>query len=813
MVSPAQDNQTPNAGPDRATVNDRAFAQTAQPIAVADFDGRIVRVNRAFEEMTGYSADDIATLTIADLTPTGWRALADRTLSQVRATGISARYEKEYRRKDGRLVPVEVAVDLDRDEGGVPVGYFAFITDIGERKRMETALRDSEERFRRLYDEAPVGYYEIDEAGTIIRINRTGCEMLGYGRDELLGHSVADLVPEEFREGDLRALAAMFREGGSPRPRGKMATERTFLTKDGRRMNIVVEERLDRDDRGRVVGLRGTLQDVTEQVRMERDLVASERRARALFEGIEDAVIVHAPEGPILDVNASACRLFGYTRDEFLTLSTRDIDDPEFAAGYNERVGHQFRKGRLLCEGRQRAKDGRAIPVDINTSTIDFEGRRSILAVVRDVTERQALEMTRRELAEAQARSALDLEAKNRALTESEARYRQLTEGSLDAVIVADRDGRIVLFNPSAARTFGWSADEVLGQSLTTLMPEGLRDSHDIGITRYLETRDPRLVGKTVEVQGLRKNGETFPLELSLNAIELAGELQFIGSIRDQTERQRMRAMLARSDKLASIGLLSAGVAHEINNPLAYVGNNLAVLERDLKGVLVMMEHYESAHGALAATVPDVLRAVEELSEEIDWPYIREHLEHILARTRDGVQRVANIVQNLRGLARTAPPKLEPASLPDLVSSGLEMIQGRLRRQSITSEVDHGDVPRISCVPSQIGQVILNLLINATQAVEARTNGKDEGGMIQVTTRQEGEYGAITVADNGDGIDPEHLPHLFDPFFTTKPVGEGTGLGLSISHGIVTGHGGRIEVEPRPGGGTVFRVLLPLKPT
>ena len=202
-------------------MNDRAFAQTAQPIAVADFDGRIIRVNRAFEELTGYSTEEVATLTIADLTPTYWRAVADQTLSQVRATGKSARYEKEYVRKDGRLVPVEVAVDLDRDERGVPVGYFAFITDISERKRMETALRDSEERFRRLYDEAPVGYYEIDEGGTITRINQTGCEMLGYGRDELLGRSIADLVPEPFREGDLRRSPRS--SGGStlPAPAGR----------------------------------------------------------------------------------------------------------------------------------------------------------------------------------------------------------------------------------------------------------------------------------------------------------------------------------------------------------------------------------------------------------------------------------------------------------------------------------------------------------------------------------------------------------------------------------------------------------------
>ena len=149
--------------------------------------------------------------------------------------------------------------------------------------------------------------------------------------------------------------------------------------------------------------------------------------------------------------------------------------------------------------------------------------------------------------------------------------------------------------------------------------------------------------------------------------------------------------------------------------------------------------------------------------------------------------------------------------MPDLVSSGLEMIQGRLRRQNITIEVDHVDAPRILCLPSQIGQVILNLLINAAQAIEAR--GQSRAGLIQITTRRDGEHVVLSVADNGPGIDPDHLPHLFDPFFTTKPVGEGTGLGLSISHGIVTGHGGRIEVEPRPGGGTVFRVLLPLKPS
>ena len=242
------------------------------------------------------------------------------------------------------------------------------------------------------------------------------------------------------------------------------------------------------------------------------------------------------------------------------------------------------------------------------------------------------------------------------ALRVSEELYRQLIEGGLDGIVGIDSGGRITLLNPAAEQMFGYDASEVVGRHLAVLMPTAFPERADRSFERDLLDRRPGLVGTTVELVGRRKGGEEFPLELSLSAVMRGGDVLFIGSVRDQTERKRMRAALARSDKLASIGLLSAGVAHEINNPLAYVGNNLAVLERDLKGVLEMMAHYESAHGVLATAAPDVLRAVEGLSEAIDWPYIREHLGHILARTRDGVQRVANIVQNLRGLARAAPP-------------------------------------------------------------------------------------------------------------------------------------------------------------
>jgi PAS domain S-box-containing protein len=452
--------------------------------------------------------------------------------------------------------------------------------------------------------------------------------------------------------------------------------------------------------------------------------------------------------------------------------------------------------------------------VDINTSTILFDGERAVLAVIRDVTERKALEETRRQFALAQMQSAQALEAKNRALTESESRYRQLTEGCLDGVVVADSQGRITLFNPAAEKIFGVASSAVLGQPFDRLIPGVFAPAAAGGIPVRSgdgpNGRVPTVVGKTVELLGRRPGGEEFPLELSLSAVNVAGERQYIGSIRDQRERQRMRAMLTQSEKLASIGLLSAGVAHEINNPLAYVANNLAVLERDLTGVFQMMGLYEQGRGALESTVPDLLRQIEDVGEELDWSYVRENLHRMLARTRDGVQRVANIVSSLRSLARTSTAKMETVLIADLLEAALEMLRGRMRRGNIEIQVDHApDVPRLTCVASQISQVILNLLINAVQAIEA--TGRATGGLVRFETRVSGDAVQIAIGDNGCGIEPAALSQLFDPFYTTKSVGEGTGLGLSISHGIVSGHGGRIDVESQPGVSTWFRIYLPLK--
>jgi PAS domain S-box-containing protein len=807
LESPAASLRRTNVADQPTTSQARMLARLLDtaiiPFVGADFSGRITCVNQAFADLVGCTVGDLLRRTVHDITAPSWREALNETLARVAATGASMRSEAECIRLDGQVFPVEAAIEPDRDPHGEIVGLYAFVKDLARRRNSEQALRESEERFRRLYDEAPVGYHEVDTEGRLVNINQTECDLLGYTREEMLGRSVFDFIAEEHRE----AARAAFPDKVS----GKFplkTLERTIVTHDGRRIAIEIEERYKRDSQGRIVGLLSTVQDVTHRKRTEAALVASQRRARALYEGIEDAVFVHALDGRILDANPAASRLLGYTREELLAMTTADIDDPSFAAGYDDRLARQIATGHLACEGRHRTKDGRVLPVEINSSMIQLDDQKAVLAVIRDISERIALEATRRAFAESRERYAREMAAKNSELTLSEARYRRLTEGCLDGVVVADRMGRITLFNSAAGRIFGYTTSELLGCPLAQLMPQAFGDAGDRPFEDLVIYHDPELVGRTVELIGRRKNGEEFPLELSLSAIDRDEDFQFIGSIRDQTERQRMRAMLAQSEKLASIGLLSAGVAHEINNPLAYVGNNVAVLERDVGSLLEMIALYESTTPELAAIATETLARIHALAEEFDWKYVRENLPRMLNRTRDGVQRVANIVSNLRGLARTAPPKMELAEIPDMVESALEMVRGRLRRNHIELVVDHGPVPAIVCVPAQISQVILNLLINATQAIESL--GRTEGGQIRFTTWVEESDAVLAVFDNGCGIDAESLPRLFDPFFTTKDVGEGTGLGLSICHGIVTGHGGRIEVQSQSGGGTTFRILLPL---
>ena len=418
-------------------------------------------------------------------------------------------------------------------------------------------------------------------------------------------------------------------------------------------------------------------------------------------------------------------------------------------------------------------------------------------AAIRGQYERLVREISHRERAE-------------QALRASESRYRQLTEETRDAIVVADQQGKITLFNPAAQAIFGYSETEVRGQPLTILMPAEFHDAHRAGFQRFVETREARLIGRTVELRGLRKSGDTFPLEMSLSAIDLPEGVGFLGAIRDLTERVRLQGRVVQAEKLASIGLLSAGVAHEINNPLAYVSNNLAVLERDLRGLALVLAAYEEARPILETAYPELAERIARLALEHDLAYIQENLGPILKSTRQGVKRVSNIVQNLREFARLDQAAVDRLDLNAAISRCLELIRGRLERHHIDVVQNLGEIPPIVCAPGQINQVILNLLLNAQQAIEET---KRDRGRIEIGTQANRREVILEITDDGCGIPQEIHSRIFDAFFTTKPVGEGTGLGLSISHCIVSDHGGRIELESTPGQGSRFRVVLPIEKT
>ncbi len=259
-----------------------------------------------------------------------------------------------------------------------------------------------------------------------------------------------------------------------------------------------------------------------------------------------------------------------------------------------------------------------------------------------------------------------------------------------------------------------------------------------------------------------------------------------------------MQGQLLQSEKMASIGVLAAGVAHEINNPLAFISSNFSALERNAQEILGLVGAYEQVESLLPQ---DARSPLTRLKLDIGLEEIRLDLDDLLRESLEGLKRVKDIVQNLKDFSRIGGTESEMANLEHGLDSTLSVAWNELKYKADIVK-QYGGVPDISCLPSQINQVFLNLLINAAHAIDGR-------GQITLRTGFDSDCVWAEVEDSGSGIAPEHVDRIFEPFFTTKPVGKGTGLGLSIVYGIVQGHQGKIEVSSVPGNGTVFKVTLP----
>ena len=272
----------------------------------------------------------------------------------------------------------------------------------------------------------------------------------------------------------------------------------------------------------------------------------------------------------------------------------------------------------------------------------------------------------------------------------------------------------------------------------------------------------------------------------------------------EMAERKQLEGRLVQSEKLASIGQLAAGVAHEINNPLGFLASNADMLEQYLQRLFEMLAIYQDAEPAMDA-IPGLAPRLQAQRLRLELDYLRQDIPVLLAESRDGMGRVSKIVQSLKDFSRTdSLQQWEWADLHRCIDSTLNIIASEVRKVADVRK-EYGPLPDVECNPSQLNQVFMNLLINASHAVG------QERGLITIRTGVSDGQAWIEVADNGCGIPDDVLPRIFDPFFTTKAIGKGTGLGLSLSYGIVQNHRGRIDVESAPGAGSRFRITLPLQ--
>lgn len=369
-----------------------------------------------------------------------------------------------------------------------------------------------------------------------------------------------------------------------------------------------------------------------------------------------------------------------------------------------------------------------------------------------------------------------ELEAQAAALRGTEATYGAVLASALDAVIVIDEEGAVVEFNAAAEAIFGHRRIDVLGQQIGDLIvPHGMREKHRLGFERYLAGGAARILGRRIEVEALRADGTIFPCELAVTEVKLPTRRLFTAHARDMTEVrraageiERQRERIHQIEKLSAMGSLLAGVAHELNNPLAILLTQASLLKETARD-----------------------EAVKKRAERIE-----------AAATRSG-----RIVKSFLAMARQKPAQREKLALNEMVEAALEMTAYGLRSAGIAVErrLDPA-LPMIEADRDLIGQVVANLVINAQQALAERPAPRQ----VMVATRRQGGFAVLEVADNGPGV-PDHVrARIFEPYFTTKAVGVGTGIGLSICRQVAEEHGGAITVEDRPGGGALFRVTLPL---
>ncbi|MCC8552380.1 ATP-binding protein [Xanthomonas hortorum] len=401
----------------------------------------------------------------------------------------------------------------------------------------------------------------------------------------------------------------------------------------------------------------------------------------------------------------------------------------------------------------------------------------------------------------------------NQNLLPSSDMLRAFGDQMLEGVLLFRADGQLILANAIARQSLckeDPDDDRNLGERISQVLPsDALNQARSKGtwtgslpvgdrvVIAHLYYNEEQGVGHFLALFHNIEGQQDYERELQQRHAELRQAYLRLNGAQDK---------LLQSEKMASIGQLAAGVAHEINNPIGYVHSNLGSLQEYLRSLFTLIEAYERA---LQAPDPKALiPEIDEIRNRADIDFISRDLPQLMAESREGIERVTRIVRDLKDFSYS--DRSESWKMVDLhagLESTINIIWNELKYK-VTLERNYAELPLVECLPSELNQVYMNMLLNAGQAIVER-------GTITVTTGRESTDGTeqvwIQFQDTGAGIAPDLMQRIFDPFFTTKPVGSGTGLGLSISYGIINKHHGRIDVESTPGQGASFRIVLPVR--
>jgi hypothetical protein len=478
---------------------------------------------------------------------------------------------------------------------------------------------------------------------------------------------------------------------------------------------------------------------------------ASDATLGAILESASQGIVVVDATGHIVLVNTRLASMFGYLRDELLGQTLEVLVPNEFRGAHAVHRTHYIAnpRERLMGVGLDltgQRKDGSRFPVEISLSYTESDKGLLSVGFVADITERKRAE---------------------NALRRSESQARAVLEAASQAIVISDQRGTILSVNRQAETMFGYPRERLVGASIELLLPERLRARHVQHRATYFRDPHVRPMGRGLDLLARRADGSEFPVEISLSYVQSDEGLRALAFVTDITQRQAMERASRQTERLTALGQLSAGLAHEVNNPIGVMTTRIELMLMD----------------AEANKLPP--EAVEDLK------VLHRH-----------AQRVATITKSLLSFARQSAHERGLVDLNDVVAAVLVLVERQYDRQGVRVHRNLApSLPPVFGEANALQQVVLNLVTNAAQAMPT-------GGDITITTAVDDTRIRLVVADTGPGIAPEHLPHIFEPFFTTKP--SGTGLGLSVTYGILNDHNATVDVDSAPGRGTRFILTFPV---